>query len=365
MNANISLADKQYFELSIGKRILKSEVFGSDGDIPVYSANVFEPFGYLKSSNVKDFAYNYILWGIDGNFEFNLIRRGVKFATTDHCGMIKILGDQIIPEYLLYQLEIQSKLLGYDRTLRPSLTVMAQVSVEIPLNEDGEFDLETQLKVVDKYMKLKSLKKKLNELLEEVDSMNAELPIIKPSLTLSVQDLFDLGETTNKSWFTSEFVNKNKGEIPVYSASKDPNYVSYGYIKDNLSNVKYFEDILTWNIDGSAARCFYRNGRFSISEKVIPLKLQKQWITSIDPEFVRFILEVKALEKGLSYINKAGKSRIKDIELEIPAKENNERKVVPDLERQKQAANLYTNIYKIKNRVTASLQELLEISIDI
>ena len=34
--------------------------------IPVSSANVLEPFGYIDSDILKDFSYPSLTWGIDG-----------------------------------------------------------------------------------------------------------------------------------------------------------------------------------------------------------------------------------------------------------------------------------------------------------
>lgn len=83
---DISLSDAQYFRLSIGKRVLKKDIYydKSGGKIPVYSSNVKVPFGKTKDSNITDFNRDSVLWGIDGNFEFNAIPRGEKFRTTDH-----------------------------------------------------------------------------------------------------------------------------------------------------------------------------------------------------------------------------------------------------------------------------------------
>ena len=140
MKMEISLSDSDYFEIFIGKRILKFEVFNSRGNIPVYSANVMKPFGFLEESNIDDFSVDYVLWGIDGNFEFNIIPRGIRFATTDHCGAIKIKDENILPEYLLYELELQRHIKGFDRTLRSSLANMkdaAEIYIE-DMIEAGE-----------------------------------------------------------------------------------------------------------------------------------------------------------------------------------------------------------------------------------
>ena len=42
----LSLSDTQKFSVAIGKRVLDKELV-SDGSIPVYSANVTAPFGFI------------------------------------------------------------------------------------------------------------------------------------------------------------------------------------------------------------------------------------------------------------------------------------------------------------------------------
>ena len=156
----ISLADERFFKLSIGTRVLKKEVFQSKGDIPLYSANVHEPFGHLNKTNdsITDFKHNYVLWGIDGNFELAVKHKGEKFAITDHCGAVEVLDPTIIPEYLGYQLEIQKYERGFDRSLRASLANMKEVIVSIPTLPNGCFDIESQQATVKKYMFLKEMR---------------------------------------------------------------------------------------------------------------------------------------------------------------------------------------------------------------
>ncbi len=364
MIESISLDNSRFFSLSIGKRVLKSQVFKTSGVIPVYSANVYQPFGYIEKSNISDFDHNYVLWGIDGNFEFNVIRKGTKFAFTDHCGTVKILDDRILPDYLQYQMELKSRILGYDRNLRPSLKVMSQVLVQIPFKSNDVPDVKEQQKIVKKYTKLRTIKDDLKMRSEEFNSIDIEFELPKPYIKLKVGEIFDLKIPSNRSWFTQEFVNKNKGNVPVYSASQVPNNISYGFIKDNLPDVQYFEDILTWNIDGSVGKAFFRKGRFSLSEKVIPLVLQKRWNGKIELQYVKSILEVKAIEEGLSYTNKAGKGRIKDIEIEIPSKID-ESKDEPDFKQQQEIAHKYEKLYALSSQMSQSLEELYKIVISI
>lgn len=364
MKKEISLSDSAYFDIFIGKRILKSEVFNSKGNIPLFSANVLKPFGFLEESNIEDFSINYVLWGIDGKFEFNVIHRDIKFATTDHCGAIKIKDKNILPEYLLYQLELQSHIKGFDRTLRSSLSNMQDIVVSIPTDRKGVFDVKIQNMIVQKYRAIKSIKENLKSETNEISKITLDIKPPKEVMVLTIEDLFDLKKSTNSSKFTKDFVYKNLGSVPVYSASKNPNDISYGYVKDGLPDIKYFEDILTWNIDGSVGMAFFRKGKFTLSEKVIPLILQDKWVGLIDYTYVKYCLEKKAVEQGFAFSNKAGKSRIKDIEIEIPAfKKNGD--LIPNIKNQKELAKEYEEIYEIKDKVVQYLQGLNEITVDI
>lgn len=145
----ISLGDDQYFTLSIGKRVLRSE--HTQSGIPVYSANALAPFGMIQCSNLSDFDMPSLLWGIDGNFDWNLISAKEKFATTDHCGRLQILDDEIDPNYVYWFLRATRGRYGFDRVYRASLQNMkAEVTVTIPLDEVTQgFSLKRQKELAE------------------------------------------------------------------------------------------------------------------------------------------------------------------------------------------------------------------------
>lgn len=159
----VSLSDKALFTLSLGKRLLKKDFITAKGDIPVYSANVFEPFVYTDKSNITDFSKAYVLWGIDGEFSFNVMERGTIFASTDHCGTIKILDDQIDPYYLAYIMEETRHKYGFDRGLRASLTNMKAFNIDIPIKPDGSFDLDAQKSLAESLLCLRQTRKTIYE----------------------------------------------------------------------------------------------------------------------------------------------------------------------------------------------------------
>ncbi|MBL0690199.1 MAG: restriction endonuclease subunit S [Alphaproteobacteria bacterium] len=149
---------------------------------------------------------------------------------------------------------------------------------------------------------------------------------------------------SNKSNFTKKFIHDNKGEVPVFGASKYRNHPSYGYVKDNLKGVKYFENCLTWNIDGSLG-CFYRTGRFSLSEKVIPLYLKEN--VNIDLDYFSYILINKSIELGFDRHYKPNQTALKKVEIQIPVKLDGSY----DLKVQKEIAKKYKKIEVLKNEL--------------
>ncbi|MFH0243256.1 restriction endonuclease subunit S [Streptomyces sp. HK10] len=139
----ISLGDENFFRLSIGNRVLRSQHV-TDG-VPVYSANARSPFGHVESSNLQDFKYPSLLWGIDGIFDWNLIPAGERFATTDHCGRAEILDSRLDPAYLLAYLRMTRNTYGFDRVFRASLrNVKVNVQVTVPVDANGEISLSRQ-----------------------------------------------------------------------------------------------------------------------------------------------------------------------------------------------------------------------------
>ncbi len=128
----IRLSDINIFNLSIGKRVLNSDL-NAGGKIPVYSANVFEPFGYIDKFLINDFDKPSVLWGIDGDWMTNIISENIPFYPTDHCGVIKLLKNNIIKEkYLAYALYIEGKAFGFSRSKRASIDRISGITIPLP-----------------------------------------------------------------------------------------------------------------------------------------------------------------------------------------------------------------------------------------
>ena len=144
--AEVLLGDEAQFKLQIGKRVLKKDCV--DQGIPCISANVHDVFGYISESKmISDFSVPSLTWGIDGVFDWHFIPTGLQFHPTDHCGVLRVLNENIDVEYLYYVLRVTRDRHGFDRTYRANLKNVARVSVEIPVRDDGIFDLDKQKEI--------------------------------------------------------------------------------------------------------------------------------------------------------------------------------------------------------------------------
>lgn len=129
------LSDSYIFNISIGRRILNSEV-SPNYNIPVYSANVFEPFGMIDKLLIEEFSKDSVLWGIDGDWMVNVIPANNPFYPTDHCGVLRIKTDDILPKYMAHLLEEEGKKAGFKRSYRASIDRIEALSVQVaPIEE--------------------------------------------------------------------------------------------------------------------------------------------------------------------------------------------------------------------------------------
>lgn len=138
---NYRLSDKNYFDLSIGNRVLSDEVV-ENGNIPIYSANVFEEFGRIDKQNITDFSMPSILWGIDGEWMVNIMPANKPFYPTDHCGVLRIKTDDIVPKYMALALQVEGEFERFSRSNRASTQRISNLIIQVP-------SMTEQQKIVD------------------------------------------------------------------------------------------------------------------------------------------------------------------------------------------------------------------------
>ncbi|AVK48925.1 hypothetical protein AXY43_13325 [Clostridium sp. MF28] len=358
---------------------LKYEELITDGDIPVYSAETKNNgiIGYYNTATFHASADKPLIVFGDHTRAVNVVY--TNFSVMDNVKVLdlKHSSRKLCLEYIKYQWRNKIPNLGYSRHWK----VAKDVEISIPINEDGTFDFEYQQNIAEKYKKLEDNKKLLLDDKQRLLNSSIDIDLsIYPYKEINLGEIFDLSQTSNGSKFTKTFIKSNPGNIPVYGASKFEEEVSYGYVKDNaeivetkngkkiITKVRYFEDCLTYNIDGTAGYVFYRKGKFSLSEKVKPLIIVNTYKDYIDENYLKYILQPifrmntrgRKGPNGENEFSKIGKNIIQDLFIPIPVKEDGKF----DLETQKLIANKYKKAETIKNALCKQIDETLKITIE-
>lgn len=224
----ILLSDKK-FSLKIGSRVLADEIM-DEGKYPVYSANVFEPFGYKDETNISDTSKDSIIWGIDGDWMVNVISKNNPFYATDHCGVLQVNDDSINPYYLSYALNKEGKIERFSRVNRPSIERIRQLKLFLP-------SINVQNKLVDKIKKFDD---------KIVDKLN-DIAKIKEESKKIFEKYFGNLQTNDKKWKFEKLnkicdVKDGTHDSPKYVLKSDyPLLTSKNFTKGfiDFSNVNY------------------------------------------------------------------------------------------------------------------------------
>ncbi len=163
----VRLSDESIFKVSIGKRVLKNE-FVENGKIPVYSANVIEPFGNIDKLLIEDFSKPSVLWGIDGDWMVNYIPKDYPFYPTDHCGVLRVKDNSINEKYLAFVLEKEGKAFEFSRTKRASIDRIQGIKIAVP-------PLSEQQKIISEIEKIEEKIKLLEKELSEIPKQKEEI----------------------------------------------------------------------------------------------------------------------------------------------------------------------------------------------
>ena len=352
------------------------------GVYPVYSAKTT---GDMTKGYIDTYDYDLECLQItsDGAKAGTVIyRRKTKFSVGP-ATRIYLLNEEyknnISVKFLYYMLKNHPEMQNFSWTNKASLYKLLDIAIDIPVTLDNHFDIKKQEEIVRKFELIEARKEELAEKIEaiksvDVDIMSGETP---KNTSIKVADLFDLTVSTNSSKFTKTFVKENAGDIPVYGASSD-DLPSYGYLKDNAViidkdgkrefPVRYFENCLTYNIDGLAGYVFYHDGRFSLSEKVRPLVIKEEYADKVNPLYLKQVLEpifrshVKGRkgENGKNEYTKLNTSMIKDLEVVLPLTSSGE----IDLEKQNQIVKNSQIILEMKNNIERQGYQFIQSNLD-
>ena len=87
---------------------------------------------------ITDFSKNSVLWGIDGDWMVNFIKKDRPFFPTDHCGVLRVDEKALNPHFVMYMLEIAGRRAGFSRSYRASIDRIEGLTIPaVPLKEQN------------------------------------------------------------------------------------------------------------------------------------------------------------------------------------------------------------------------------------
>ena len=170
-----------------------------------------------------------------------------------------------------------------------------------PVNKVSENEFIEELKIIDN--EIKDFIKSKTEVMENINYVS--LPLDK---------LFDFPEIKG---LTEKFIRSNTGNIPVYGGRQTETPV--GMIADCLPGVRYFENCLAWNREGSVGYVFLHNHKFTTNDHHRPMILKGEYVGKIDLNYIQHTLQQIILSSdAFEWSKTASKEKIKQIMVNVP-----------------------------------------------
>lgn len=144
----------------------KKYMHNHSGKYPVYSSQTSN-FGEIGKIDTYNYDEECFTWTTDG-YAGCVFYRNDKFSITTHCGILRVkerCKDKFDFEYLDFILNqtLPNYKLGEGSNKRLGTQRIKEIFIKIPIKENGEFDLNKQREIADKYKKIEQFKKNLQE----------------------------------------------------------------------------------------------------------------------------------------------------------------------------------------------------------
>ena len=161
------------FDFTRGRVISKKDLMDNVGEYPVYSSNTKENgiFGYLNSF---EFDCEGITWTTDGIYAGTTFYRNGKFSITNVCGLMTVKKEFVNSIYLPFVnavLNFRNIATGTDnKKVMTNVILNSNITIKVPIDSKGEFDLSAQQQIAEKYCKIEQIKKSISEELDKIAS---------------------------------------------------------------------------------------------------------------------------------------------------------------------------------------------------
>jgi type I restriction-modification system DNA methylase subunit len=337
------------------------------GEYPVFSASNIEPLTFI---NTFDYDGEFLTWATNG-FAGYVKVISEKFSINGDRGLLKPKYNNISLQYVKHKIEpIMRELAkgrkgekGEDEFTKVYPSMITDVEITMPIDENGNPDLVVQLELAEKYNFIDEAKTKINECKKQIELLNIEIK--ENNYNYQRVSIFDkrFFELNRGKRITKKIINSHKGTVPVYSSSKEENsvlgFISEEYLITNNLTLCTYPSIL-FNIDGSVGYCFIRtDDKYSFIDVVASLHPLTE---KIDIQYLLYFLRDELLRTGADYQSKLYFNKIRDhnVLIDIPLDQDGDF----DILKQKEIVKKYLIIEKIKKNIIEELDKINNLVIE-
>ena len=166
------------FEVKKGLPIYtNSFIKNNSGVYPLYSSQTVNE-GIIGNINSFDYDCNCLTWTTDGIYAGTVFVRSGKFSMTTHCGALIPKVEKINLEYIYSYLS--ENLRNYakgDQNKRVTVEIIKNVKIKIPVTSTGEFDLQKQKEIAEKYRKIEDIKNNIKVELKKIEDIKVNIDL--------------------------------------------------------------------------------------------------------------------------------------------------------------------------------------------
>lgn len=171
----IQLGDKKFFDIKSGNSKLTQNYLNQNkGEYIVYSANTKQNgvFGYIDTF---DYDVECIQLTTNGVYAGTLFyREKHKFSINGDARILIKKDDNLDYHYLLYALKKEFAFHHFNWENKPTIEKIKPIEIPIPINSKGEFDLDKQKEIAEKYRKVEEIKKAISAELEKISKIEMD-----------------------------------------------------------------------------------------------------------------------------------------------------------------------------------------------
>ena len=342
---------------TISSGVTKEFIRNNPGDIPVYgSSKDGSPIGFI--ADIKGIRYfdKCLGWNRNGSVGY-VFYHDRRFTTTDDHRPLCIkeeFKDVLDVEFLRFVVQDAIFSNGFGWGDKAGVEKLKLLYVDIPIANDGGFDVLIQHKMAKKYKKIHALQRKAIEVLEGIKKTKIVLENSENAKFVQVDVLSLFDPVKGKSKYTQKYFSEHAGDYPVYSSQTKNNGMIAKINSYDLDAVD--EKWLTWTTDGVyAGSVFVRTGKFSMTTHCGLLKPKDNISKNISIDYIKYALNNVLPNYAVGDQNRRVTVAImSNVSIPIPVTENGDF----DLNLQQIIAKRHNDLENKKRNFTDMLQQV-------